>query len=91
MNTDTAAHLLADAAVAATGDWSRQQRRAAYTVANVLAAAWGAGLIRDDIRETLLFKGDAARRLASARWIVSAFEPHQLEDIFEEFGSRPRS
>lgn len=91
MNHDHAAALLADAAVASVDVWSRQQRRAARRVAAVLASAWDVGLIRDDIRETLLFKGDAARRLASARWIVSAFEPHQLEDIFEEFGSRPRS
>lgn len=91
MNTDTAAHLLADAAVASVDVWSRQQRRAARRVAAVLASAWDVGLIRDDIQETLLFKGDAARRLASARWIVSAIPAEQLAEIFRRYAPRPES
>lgn len=91
MNHDAAARLLADAAAAATGDWSRQQRRAAYTVANVLAAALGAGLRRDDIAETYLFKGTTPQRLASARVIVSAIPAEQLAEIFRRYAPPSKS
>ncbi len=91
MNHDHAARLLADAAAAATGDWSRQQRRAAHLVANLLACAWAAGLRRCDLTETLLFKGDHTRRTASARLIVAALDPVQLAEIFAQFGPPEKS
>ncbi len=91
MNHDHAARLLADAAAAATGDWSRQQRRAAFTVACALSTAWGAGLRRDDLRETRLFRGPDAERIRAARVIVAALEPDTLAEIFARFGPPPKS
>lgn len=91
MNIDHAAELLADAAVAATGNLTIRQCRAAVLVADALAAAWGAGLPRDDLRETLLFKGDDARRLASARVIVGAVDAATLTEIFRRYAPRPKS
>jgi len=91
MNIDHAAELLATAAVAATGNLTIRQCRAAVLVADALAAAWDAGLRRDDVAETYLFKGTTPQRLASARVIVSAIPAEQLAEIFRRYAPPSKS
>lgn len=80
------AGVLATAAKDALADWSDRQQAAMLLTAELLAAAWDAGLERNDLRETHLFKGTDAERLAAADEFIANIPDDKLEAILKRHG-----
>ncbi len=78
--------ILATAAKDSLGNWNDRQQAAALLTAELLGNAWAAGLPRDDLRETHLFKGSEADRLAAAEDFIAAIPDDALNTILKRHG-----
>lgn len=80
------AGILATAAKDALAKWSDRQQAAMLLTAELLGAAWSAGLERNDLRETYLFKGTDAERLAAAGEFIANIPDDTLAAILKRHG-----